>query len=169
MIPETVLILVVFGLIIYMALGRGGFSPPKTKPSGPETYRQFEAVNSLFVNRAERALFDILIRQIPRGFHVMSKVRLEDIIQVKRPLNNTRAGWVLRGRVKSRHVDFLIIDHMGHPKLAIELDGSSHQNEDSRNADNLKNGLFEAAKIPLKRIQVGSDFVTEINQALTKL
>ncbi len=160
---ETALMLAVFGLIAYVLLKPKPFSPPKTAPSNEQTYRQFEAAGSLFVNQAEQALFNVILEELPPHLHVMSKVRLEDIIRVRSALKNTRLGWQLRGRVKSRHVDFLIIDRSGHPILAIELDGSSHRSENSQNADNLKNGLFKAANIPLKRIKVGSNFVKEIN------
>jgi very-short-patch-repair endonuclease len=59
--------------------------------------------------------------------------------------------------VKSRHVDYLITDRNGIPKVAIELDGSSH-NKAALAADELKDGLFKAAGLPLLRVQTSSDF-----------
>ncbi len=88
----------------------------------------------------------------------MSKVRLEDIIEVKPQIQNQKVRWHLRNRVKSRHVDFLIINKNGHPVFAIELDGASHSDSKATNADDLKNGLFRAVNIPLWRVKTGENF-----------
>jgi len=85
-----------------------------------------------------------------------SKTRLEDIIRVK-PNIKGQARWHLRGRVKSRHVDYLITDHNGIPLAAIELDGASH-NKEALAADKLKDGLFNAAGLPLIRVRTATDF-----------
>ena len=128
---ESILVLLIFGLIFGIGLWRktrqkrGDFSPPETAPSDARTYGAFEVVPSLFVNRSELAFFHALDRALPKGFYLHSKTRLEDIIRVK-PYITGEGRWKLRGRVKSRHVDFLITDGNGVPHIAIELDGSSH-------------------------------------------
>ena len=68
-----------------------------------------------------------------------------------------QAHWTLRGRVKSRHVDYLITDINGRPAAAIELDGSSH-NKEALAADMLKDGIFESTGLPLIRVSTQSDF-----------
>ncbi len=88
----------------------------------------------------------------------MSKVRLEDIIRVKPGIRNKEIYWKLRQRVNSRHVDFLIINKQGRPVMAVELDGPGHHRPESKNADDLKNGLFKQAGIPLSRVIVGENF-----------
>jgi len=76
--------------------------------------------------------------------------------------------WHLRGRVKSRHVDYLIIDTQGIPKLVIELDGSSH-NQQAQNADTLKDGIFGAVGLPLIRVKIGEDFAKSAQDIMSRL
>ncbi len=151
------IVLVIAGLGLW-AFGRPKFTPPKTAKSDQRTYRQFEAAGSLFVNRAEMGFYHALRRELPEDFCLMSKVRLEDIICVKAGVKDAEARWKLRARVKSRHVDFLIIDDIGTPIVAIEVDGPSHQSAESFEADTLKNGLFKAAGIPLRRVLSSEDY-----------
>lgn len=152
------IVLVIAGLGLW-AFGRPKFSPPKTAKSDQRTYRQFEAAGSLFVNRAEMGFYHALRRELPPDYSLMSKVRLEDIICVKAGIKNAEARWKLRARVKSRHVDFLVIDEVGTPVVAIEVDGPSHQSPESFEADTLKNGLFKAAGIPLRRVLSSEDYL----------
>ena len=105
---------------------------------------------------------------MPPGFHVHGKVRLEDIIRVKRGLDQ-KARWAARGRVKSRHVDYLITDSVGRPILAIELDGRAHNHKNPSQSDQVKTALFKAAGIPLRRILVGEDFEVKARQMVAEL
>ena len=103
---------------------------------------------------------------------MFSKVRLEDIIGVRSEKLPPKVVWSLRGRVKSRHVDFLITTPQGRPLMIIELDGSSHRSQAAIRPDSLKNGLADAVGLPLKRVQVGQDFhkfVLKIQSDLSRL
>jgi len=95
---------------------------------------------------------------LPPQYHIHSKVRLEDIIRVKRKGLSEKARWAARGRVKSRHVDYLITNRAGHILLAIELDGRAHNIRNPSEADKVKTAIFKAAGVPLRRIQVGENF-----------
>ena len=141
----------------------------ETKPATDATFRSFERRPSLFVNKSEFAFFHVLQRYMPDGHYLMSKVRLEDIIGVKRAIKNPDIRWKLRNRVKSRHVDFLVIDKSGQAVLAIELDGPSHDTNETNNADHLKDGLFKACGIPLERVRTGESFAAFAQKVLTKL
>ncbi len=154
---EFIIIALLIAAIAVWFFGRPKFEQPKTAPSDQRTYDQFEAVPSLFVNRTELGFFHALRRDLPAGYSVHSKVRLEDIICVRPTIKNPEARWKLRARVKSRHVDFLVVDEAGGPVLGIELDGAVHQTPETFNADTLKNGLFKAAGIPLERIPADAD------------
>jgi very-short-patch-repair endonuclease len=142
---------------VYFLRGDGVFTPPEVSPIADETLRAFEAAPSLWVNTAEAAMFATLCRHMPPGFHVHGKVRLEDIIRVRRSLPE-KARWAARGRVKSRHVDYLITNRAGHIVLAVELDGHVHNARNPSEADKVKTALFKAAGVPLRRIRVGEDF-----------
>lgn len=156
---ETLLLLIPLGIFlgVYLMRGSRGFSTPEVSPISKSDLGAFEAAPSLWVNLSEAALFGILCRHMPKGFHVHGKVRLEDIIRVKRGLPE-QLRWAARGRVKSRHVDFLITNTSGKPVLAIELDGASHNARQPSESDKVKTALFAAAGIPLRRIIVGHNF-----------
>lgn len=147
----------IFALAYFMRGSGGGFQQPEVSPLPEGQLAFFEAAPSLFVNTAETALFLRLRDKLPRDFHIHGKVRLEDIIRVRRDLN-PKARWAMRGRVKSRHVDYLITSAGGHPVMAIELDGSSHNAKNPSEADKVKTALFQAVSLPLRRIRVGEDF-----------
>jgi len=144
-------------LAVYLMRGDGGFSPPEVSPIADVDLRAFEAASSLWVNSSEAAMFAALCRHMPPSFHVHGKVRLEDIIRVKRSLPE-KARWAARGRVKSRHVDYVITNRAGRPVLGVELDGRAHNPGNPSEADKVKTALFKAAGVPLRRIRVGEDF-----------
>ena len=96
----------IFALIYFLHRSRA-FKQPEVSPVPDAQLKFFEAAPSLFVNAAEAAFFSILRGKLPAAFHIHSKVRLEDIIRVKRNVN-PKLRWAARGRVKSRHVDYLI-------------------------------------------------------------
>jgi len=163
---EILLLLIPFGIfaLAFYLRGGGRYVAPEVSPINPAQLKFFEAVPSLFVNGAEAALFHALNTRLPDQFHVHSKVRLEDIIRVRRDVN-PKLRWSLRGRVKSRHVDFLITTRAGQLVLAIELDGASHDPKNPSESDRVKTALFKAAGVNLRRIRVGENF----DQIATKI
>ncbi len=142
--------------------------PHPIKPIDHTQFSGFVAAPSLWVNGPEKAFFSALLTHLPRGYYPQGKVRLEDIIGVRKglPYKDTQS---LRGRVKSRHIDFLIIDRDGRPVLGIELDGNSHQTKRAIENDHVKTALFAAAGISLRRVRVGDDFNHIIAKIVTEL
>ena len=164
---ETLFIIGVLAILCILSFREKGFTPPKTAPSNSKTYGAFEKAESLFVNRSEAAFFQNLRRALPAAYHLHSKVRLEDIVRVKKAVTG-QTRWHLRGRVKSRHVDYLITDVQGVPKAAIELDGTSH-NQEALAADTLKDGIFDAVGLPLIRVQSGADYAHAVQRILSQI
>ncbi|MDO8523482.1 MAG: DUF2726 domain-containing protein [bacterium] len=83
------------------------------------------------------------------NYHVFAKVRLEDLLWLPK---NTEDRWSFRGRIKSRHIDFVLCDHENiKPLLAIELDDSSHLSEKAQKTDDFKNRALKDAGLPLLR------------------
>lgn len=101
-----------------------------------------------------------------KNFYLYPKVRLEDFIEAT---GEGKEKLSLRGRIKSRHVDFLVCDEMLHIKAAIELDDKSHSNEKAQAADQFKNELFDSLNLTLVRIQVKQDYTNDINNLLNLL
>lgn len=98
-----------------------------------------------------------------KNLYLYPKVRLEDFIETKGEWKEKQS---LRGRIKSRHVDFLVCDDKLYIKAAIELDDKSHTSEKAQIADQFKNELFRLLNIPLFRIQVKQDYTEDINNLL---
>ena len=118
------------------------------------------------LTKTEHTFFVALVREsLKRRLLVCPKVRLEDIIFVTDWQNRFK----YRGYIKSRHVDFVLINPKGETACAIELDDPSHYSAKAAQADEFKNKLFYTVKIPLIRIFVGSDYIKEINAAFDAL
>ncbi|MBL4854856.1 MAG: DUF2726 domain-containing protein [Robiginitomaculum sp.] len=146
------------GAVFWLVLRRAKWPVPKSTQADRQTLMAYEACESLFVNAPEQALFTALLRHKQPGFHVMAKVRLEDILRVKRAIKDTRLRWQYRGRIKSRHVDFIICDGRGRVIYAIELDGRSHLDDEAKMVDGFKDAIFQHAGINLLRTKTGTDF-----------
>lgn len=96
---------------------------------------------------------------------ICPKVRLEDFINVR----NIREKQSYRGRIKSRHVDFLICDREMKPLCGIELDDSSHNSWKAQKTDKFKNELYNAIGLKLYRVQTGSNFEAKIDFIIHEL
>ena len=147
---------VALALLWLLLRRRRGWTEPETRPVTDATLRGYALRRSVFVNRSELAFFHALRRAVPGTHVVLAKVRMEDVIGVRSGISG-EARWKLRARVKSRHFDYLVVDGKGVPRVAVELDGSSHDGPTSH-ADRLKDGLCGATGLPLVRVRVGEDF-----------
>lgn len=100
------------------------------------------------------------------NFHILSKVRMEDIVKPKDTLDKS-AKVSARGRVKSRHIDFVIAnpDNL-RIYLAIELDGKSHEKLDQQKADYFKDSVFEEIGLPFIRTNGKDDIEKELCEKL---
>ena len=118
------------------------------------------------MNESEQALFINLQKTLDARYIVLSKVRIEDFVEV----THRAGGYGARGRIKSRHVDFLICDRATtKPLLAVELDGKSHEEEDRQKRDRFVDELYKTIGLPIQHIPVGSNFLEcaqEINETL---
>ena len=151
-------IALIIGLIaLALFLLRPKWSAPRVKPIDRKQLSDFALKPSLFVNAPEHAMYHALTRHCPQGYAVMAKTRMEDVIGPRRGLP-AQYSYGLRGRVKSRHFDFLIIDHGGRPVAAIEVDGASHRSGSARVNDDVKTSICAGAGLTLHRVCVGEDF-----------
>jgi len=154
---ETLLVLGLCGLL-WLALRGNTWQRPRSTQADKNAMRAYEARSNLFVNASETAFFAALNRHKPAGYHVFSKVRLEDILQVRADVKDQKLRWQYRGRVKSRHVDFLICRTNGVFICAIELDGSAHRGAEAHMVDQFKDEIFKSAGLKLLRARTGQDF-----------
>lgn len=162
MVDILTVLIPLFALIIlgcmWLIRPKPDFKTPETKAFNPAIFNSFHLRPNLFVNKSEQVLFAMLYNKLTPTYRVFSKVRLEDIFAVNGSINDAKIRWALRGRVKSRHVDFLITSPQGAPLMIIELDGASHKTQSAKRPDAFKNGLAKSAGLALRRVNVGQDF-----------
>lgn len=111
------------------------------------------------MSESEQALFINLQKALGDEYIVLSKIRIEDFVEVNRNGISDNNRWGLRGRIKSRHVDFLICERATtKPLLAIELDGKSHYDTRRQDRDHFVDELYKAINLPVEHIHVGGNF-----------
>lgn len=100
---------------------------------------------------------------------ICPKVRMEDFLSVKVKSERQRQAW--RGKVKSRHIDFILCDKDMNMIAGIELDDNSHKyNKETIQSDKFKNRVFEAIGYPLFRIIVSKgNYAAQIDEMLNSL
>lgn len=107
-------------------------------------------------DRIGTTLFINLQKTLDARYIVLSKVRIEDFVEA----TQGAGGYGARGRIKSRHVDFLICDRTTtKPLLAVELDGKSHQGEGRQERDRFVDELYKTIALPIRHVPVGSNFL----------
>jgi hypothetical protein len=113
------------------------------------------------MNDSEQALFINLHKHLGEEFIILSKVRIEDFVEVIKNRMPSNEEYGARGRIKSRHADFLICDRVStKPLLALELDGNSHMDWKRQKRDLFVNDLYEKIGLAVRYIHVGDDFNT---------
>ena len=144
----AVIVLVVLAVIVLAAL--------KAKAGGGETGQapQFDVYflkKSLF-SSAERSFAGVLESLDFEHATFASKVRLADIFGVKKGLergDRQRA----QNRINSKHVDFLLVQKTdGRPLLGIELDDSSHEEDERQARDSFVDAVFSSAALPILHV-----------------
>jgi hypothetical protein len=103
---------------------------------------------------AERSFFGVLESLNYEGVTVCCKVRLADFVGIKKGLERSVRQRALN-KVTGKHVDFLLVQKSdGKPLIAIELDDSSHEEEDRIARDSFVDGVFAGAGLPVLHVPV---------------
>jgi len=123
---------------------------------------------SKFLSIPEYSYYRVLKETLPE-YMIMSKVRLEDIIHVKKGTSKQEFNSA-RGKIKSRHIDFIICDEQANILLAIELNDKSHQAEDRIERDKFIQDALNIAGIKIIfqecKKAYSKDDIAEITQIL---
>lgn len=98
------------------------------------------------------------------GLLICPKVRIEDFVTVKS--DNAKERQKYRGYVKSRHIDFLLCDSKLNIIAGIELDDKSHDKDNVKKVDTLKDDVFGAIGVPLFRVKVRGNYESQIDNIL---
>jgi len=146
-----IIILVVLVLAVLKAMaGSKGKADSKDFP--------YES-RKVLLTPAERSFMGVLEQALEEKLHIMAKVRLADVVEVKSGLT-PRARGIAFNRIQSKHLDFVVCDPKDFSILcAIELDDSSHAQKRRQNRDELVDDVMNAAGIKLHRFPVKQGYV----------
>lgn len=144
-----IIVIVVIGLILFKK-----YFNIESNKIGSFRARRF------LMSKSEFAFYKAICLYLPPDKILMSKVGLKDIIDATSNDKRQRSSdW---GRIKSKHIDFVLIDSSTSQILTcIELDDSSHNSETAQKRDNVKNAALSAALVPLKRVKTSSSYSKE--------
>lgn len=161
--PLIIIVMILFGIIKFLELLRG---PKKKKrvgnsshadvlkgwevPSADPDKNRYRSKRTI-LSPTEQTFFKTLQTAAAPDYGISLKVRVADILH---PEGTGREYMSNFGRIKSKHIDFLLYDATTFQiATAIELDDSSHQRADRRERDDFLDEAFEKAGIPLCRFQ----------------
>ena len=154
-----IILLVVLAIIAFAIKTAGALQNNSSAPAGDPDL-QYEKRSHL-MTPAERSFFGVLEQALEQNWYIFSKVRLEDIIQVKKGVEKKKA-FGLRNRIKSRHIDFILCDRDTlETVMCIELDDSSHKRKDRIERDKFIDSALLVAGVPIVRIPAKSTYTID--------
>jgi Protein of unknown function (DUF2726) len=140
-----------FGIRLLLENTKRARQPSDTKNVGRLDRIYFDlpyTKKKYFFSVAERSFYEVLRRLVP-SYTVFAKVRLADLIYVTKGTGAWRQHF---NRISAKHLDFVLCDANLVPVVAIELDDSSHDEEDRQSRDGFVDKALAAADVPIVRI-----------------
>ena len=118
-----------------------------------ENYEKIKITRIL--NKNELFFYNQLINFLQnKEVFIFSKVRLLDFLDLQK-YYNFEEKTIIKNKVKSKHIDFIITNKNSEILYLIELDGFSHQNNKKTiENDKFKNKLFNILNLKLVRFKV---------------
>ena len=154
--------MIILGVVVLIAAAAMNTINTKigTKPAKKLPYE----MKSFLLSKAENSFYKVLCHIVGDDYSVYPKIRLADIVAVKKKTKNYMSYF---GRIKSKHVDFVLCDKFSKPKIVVELDDKSHNSAKTKESDKFKNELFNKIGLKLVRVKVQSAYsVDEIKTLL---
>lgn len=110
---------------------------------------------------AEHNFYSVLERVVPSGYLVTFKVRIGDVLKVRKGLDKKRA-FAMRSKVQQKHFDFVICraDDMN-VACCIELNDASHNKRDRVKRDAFVRAACSAAGVTLLEVKNGRSYIAE--------
>ena len=121
----------------------------------------------LLLTQAEYSFWQVLKRSCDEfGLFICPKVRMEDFIAVDEQDFSKKQS--LRGRIKSRHIDFILCDNKLNVLAGIELDDNTHLKESIKEIDEFKGEVFRILNLPLYRVMMKNGYYEKQIQEILK-
>lgn len=120
------------------------------------------------LSKAERSFYGVLSQSAPQDTLIFGKVRVADVLKVKRGVKNPLSYF---NKISAKHFDFVLCDARTSAILAvIELDDSSHRSQRAIANDDVKNQAASAAGLPLLRVPAAKHYiVTDLRERLLQM
>jgi len=117
-------------------------------------------LKTYLLSKTELNFYKALLMYLPQNRSVMAKVGLKDIIESNsNDRRQKNSDW---GKIKSKHVDFVIIDSLTSQIIScVELDDSSHASNAAKKRDDVKNESLRLAGVKLTRIKATASYTKE--------
>jgi hypothetical protein len=103
-----------------------------------------------FFSAAERSFYEVLKRLISPDYTLFAKVRLADLVYVTKGTTAWRSHF---NRINGKHIDFVLCNRDLAPVVAIELDDSSHDEEERQARDEFVDRVLTSAALPIVHIR----------------
>lgn len=152
----------IFGYFTKLIRSIGAFRSDEKASSNREEFNpdNYE-IRQTMMNSSERVFFETLRRAIGDIFDIYPQVNLDKIFKTKFQSSRTKYN-IEKSRIDRKSVDYLLVNRETQsPKIAIELDGSSHERQDRIERDEKVGNIFDHNGIPLIRFSVGDSFTEE--------
>ena len=116
----------------------------KIKPK--TNYREAYQARQLLTKREHQEYLKLKQYADVRGWLICPKVRLWDLIEPKKGRSNRNE---LENKIRSKHVDFVLVDPELNVIGVLELDDSTHDREDRKSRDSFVRDALEGAGITM--------------------
>ena len=110
-----------------------------------------------FLSSAELKFFRALDNALGDKYKIFIKPRVADLIKSSAQYHS-KQRWSSFGKIKSKHVDFLLCDTNLNPVCAIELNDMSHSLNTKMKRDNFLNNAFKSAGLPIAHFPIKSNY-----------
>ena len=110
-----------------------------------------------FMSRAEHECYDALVAAVGETYYVFPQVNLPSIIDSRVVGQNWQGAF---RHISQKSVDYVLCDKTYiSPKLAIELDDSTHMRDDRKERDIEVERILKSVGLPLLRLKNHGRFV----------
>ena len=160
-----IIMVILMSIWIAIIAGLGAIFALRDEPSSETTTAKllraeprgfpYSRRNCLF-SAAERSFYEILQRLTP-DHTVFAKVRLAELVYVQ----GTVSRQMHLNRIDQKHIDFVVCDKNLAPVVAIELDGTSRPQADSRVRDEFVDEVLAAAALPVIHVRARHAYVMD--------
>lgn len=118
-------------------------------------------ISNRFISNAEADFFRVLTKVVGNRGHILAQVSLKQLLYLPGKDQTTPGRRTWQNKINQRSLDFLICDPATlQPRLAIELDDSSHARPDRQTRDEEVHLMLEASGLPTVRILCDRNYDT---------